>query len=345
MIEEDYRKAPHVVILGAGSSAATTNALSIPGPSVMEGFLEKAQLSSIIEKVPLKTTSKNFEDIYAELCTLPEYARELSELEQKTLEYIKQFHLPNDKISIYEQLILSLTPKDYIFSFNWDNLLLEAYKNVKQRLFQWNVPFTSVMPPLPSLVHGCADLGFCLKCHTCDLKIKRSHCPQCNEILKDCPIVWPKEPKNYSQFYIDSQLSKMQEVLAKAQFVTIFGFGGAKSDSTLIKALSNAFRPNGRYNVAEVEVIDIKSKEEVLKTWKQDFDFICQDHFKVFSSFKDCTLAKWPRRSVENFADFMLFNTTFNAPAPTVSITETPSTSEILRIYLPLIREELSNAR
>ena len=210
---------------------------------------------------------------------------------------------------------------------------------------QRKVSFDRVMPPLPSFVHGCADLGFCPKCNKWDLKKGNSHCPLCNETLIDCPIVWPKEPKNYSQFYINHQLLRMQKALAKAQFVTIFGFGGAKSDSELIRTLSNAFRPEGSYNVAEVEVIDIKSKEDVLKIWKHDFDFICQDHFKVFSSFKDCTLAKWPRRSVENFVAFTLFNTAFNDPAPKVSITDNPSISEILRIYLPLIRKELSNAR
>ena len=88
MIEEEYRKAPHVVILGAGASTATTKALSIPGPSVMDHFLEKVpRLSSLIGKIPLKTTSDNLEDIYAELSSLPEYAHELLEFEQIMIKF------------------------------------------------------------------------------------------------------------------------------------------------------------------------------------------------------------------------------------------------------------------
>ena len=53
---------------------------------------------------------------------------------------------------------------------------------------------------------------------------------------------------------------------------------------------------NKRRNIAEIDIIDIKSKEELHEIWA---DFIVSCHSFVVSDFKNCYLSRYPRRSCE----------------------------------------------
>lgn len=56
-----------------------------------------------------------------------EYEAIRIELENRIYDYFNKFEIP-DEPTIYDFLILSLTNKDLIATFNWDPLLTQAYQ-------------------------------------------------------------------------------------------------------------------------------------------------------------------------------------------------------------------------
>ena len=82
----------------------------------------------------LKTQSDNLEDIYMELDE-----RSRNELTCKTVkeklencirDYMSSYKIPC-KLTVYDFLIMSLTAKDLIVTFNWDPLLVQAVGRIK----------------------------------------------------------------------------------------------------------------------------------------------------------------------------------------------------------------------
>lgn len=71
--------------------------------------------------------SDNLEDIYSALSESREYDSIRIELENRIYDYFNKFEIP-DTPTINNFLILSLTKKDLIATFNWDPLLMQAYQ-------------------------------------------------------------------------------------------------------------------------------------------------------------------------------------------------------------------------
>lgn len=74
----------------------------------------------------LKSTSKNLEDIYSELYDNPKYKDDLYILDDAIYVNFSKLTLP-DEPTIYDMLLLGLTDKDLVATFNWDPLLIQAY--------------------------------------------------------------------------------------------------------------------------------------------------------------------------------------------------------------------------
>ena len=92
----------------------------------MNGLLKKLNLEEILAGVELQTKSENLEDIYSELFEREECSEIVRKLEERLSDYFASLELP-DEPTIYDFLILSLTNKDCIATFNWDPLLIQAY--------------------------------------------------------------------------------------------------------------------------------------------------------------------------------------------------------------------------
>ena len=119
--------------------------------SVMSGLIEKLELSDVIAGVSLQTKSDNLEDIYSELALRPECAEIVKELEARIYKYFSSLRIP-DEPTVYDFLILSLTEKDVIATFNWDPLLIQAYVRCSN--------YTENLPHIFCL-HGNVAVGFC----------------------------------------------------------------------------------------------------------------------------------------------------------------------------------------
>ena len=295
--EELMKKRPHVVILGAGASCAAIPNGDKNGKkiSAMDGFIEKIGLSELLSKIVLSTTSKNLEDIYMELderSNLEQDCAEVkAELEQKIFSYMTEYEIPYSP-TIYDYLILSLTEKDLIATFNWDPLLVQAYCRVMQ--YTDNLPFIVYL-------HGNVAVGYCEKDNTMGKIGMRC---KCGNLLLPIKLLYPIKRKNYNEnIAIAKSWKELQNNLHRAYMVTIFGYSAPQSDIEAIAMLKSAWGTAEKRNLEEIEIIDIREEDEVVESWK---DFIHTHHYSYHTDFFDSTLGKFPRRSCEATFDRLM---------------------------------------
>ncbi len=295
---EYYMKGrPHVVILGAGASCAAIPNGDKNGKwiSAMSGFIDKLGLSDIISKVCIHTKSDNLEDIYMELdersCKEPECLIVKNELEKVIREYMSSFVLP-DEPTIYDFLVMSLTSKDLIATFNWDPFLVQAIARVQR--------YTNNIPQV-AFLHGNVAVGYCEK----DNIMGNVGYPcKCGKLLSPTKLLFPVKNKDYtSDIAISKSWKQLRNALEKAYMVTIFGYSAPTSDAEAVDMLKQAWGAVDERKLEEIELIDIRDEDEVIKSWNQ---FIHTHHYSYHKSFFDTTLARCPRRSCEATFDRLM---------------------------------------
>ena len=281
---------PHVVILGAGASCAAIPDGDKYGRkiSAMSGFIEKLGLEDILSKVDLITESNNLEDIYMEL---DERGKEeavceevKNELEVAIREYMNGFELL-DKATIYDFLVLSLTSKDLIATFNWDPFLVQAIGRAQK--------FTSNIPQV-AFLHGNVAVGYCADDN---IMGNVGMVCRCGKRLKPTTLLFPIKNKDYSSdVAISKSWKTLKNALERAYMVTIFGYSAPSSDAEAVAMLKQAWGSVDERKMEEIELIDIRDEETVIESWNQ---FIHTHHYYFHTSFFDTTLARCPRRSCE----------------------------------------------
>ena len=295
----DLRYSPHVVILGAGASMAAIPHGDLNGKktSVMSGFLKKLGMSDIIRSLDLHTTSNNLEDIYSELAERSEYAHIVKDMETRIYDYFASLEIPNEP-TVYDYLLLSLTSKDLVATFNWDPLLLQAYQRVHR--------ITDNLPNF-AFLHGNVAYGYCHGSHD---KFVRGlcgvSCDICGKQLEPSKLLYPVAKKDYiSDEDIKFNWELTQHYLKRAFMVTIFGYSAPKSDQEAIELLHTAWGNKAERNFEEISIIDIVDEDKLIDTWD---DFVYSHHYKVSNSFFDSYLGKFPRRSTEATFDMLFMN-------------------------------------
>lgn len=215
-LKDLYCQRPHVVIVGAGASRAVMGK-SCP---TMNEAIEQVGLDRILEGFMLETKSKNLEDIYSELFRRGDECKNARiAMEKKLYEYFSNVQLPSF-LTIYDLLILSLTEKDCIVSFNWDSLLIQAYNRVAK--ITWNRPKILFL-------HGNVGAGVCKDCMTFGLI--QNYCRKCGKPYNAVPLLYPVEQKDYnSDSFIRDQWSVAKYYISKAGKVTIFGYSALSSE-------------------------------------------------------------------------------------------------------------------
>lgn len=240
----------HTVILGAGATIATIPDGDKNGKksSVMNGLIEKLSLSDILRGVKLNTNSENLEDIYSELYSRPEYVDIVEKLEVRIYQYFSSLELP-DEPTIYDFLILSLTEKDVIATFNWDPLLLQAYVRCNR--------YTKNLPHILCL-HGNVAMGYCYE-HR-EYGMTNARCPICHKLLPPTKLLFPVKEKNYSENeYIRNCWDAVENTLESSYAITIFGYSAPSSDQEAISLMKKAWGDINNRQLEEVSVIDIIS--------------------------------------------------------------------------------------
>ncbi len=289
----------HTVILGAGATMAAIPNGDRNGKksSVMNGMIKKLGLSDLIENIKLNTKSDNLEDIYSELYLKPEYKQIIFEIETRLYRYFSSLELP-DEPTIYDFLILSLTEKDAIATFNWDPLLIQAYIRCSE--------ITENLPHILCL-HGNVAVGYC-KEHK-ERGTKDAICPICKKQYPPTKLLYPIKNKDYkNDEYIKKNWEALDFMINNSYMLTIFGYSAPSSDKEAVSLLKNAWGNLQDRELEEVSIIDVIDEAEIVDKWK---DFICSHHYRYSINFFDSYLAMFPRRSCETvFATY-----SFNMPA------------------------------
>lgn len=299
MDEFEYymKKRPHVVILGAGASCAAIPNGDKYGKkiSAMSGFIEKLGLTDILSKIDIHTSSDNLEDIYMEIderSQVEEQCKKVKEeLEKIIWEYMSNYELP-DSPTIYDFLVLSLTEKDLIVTFNWDPLLVQAICRVQR--YTRNIPQVAFL-------HGNVAVGFC---EDDNIMGNVGMLCRCGKTLKPMKLLFPVKKKDYSNdIAIRKSWKTFNSALEKAYMITIFGYSAPKSDIEAIAMMKKAWGAVSDRNLEEIEIIDIRKEDDVIDSWNQ---FIHTHHYSYHTSFFDSTLARCPRRTCEATFDRLM---------------------------------------
>ena len=279
---------PHGVILGAGASVAAIPNGDKHGRkiSVMNGFIDRLGMRDILSGTNVK--SENLEEVYSELSEHFEYSEQKKQLEEAIWEYFSAFRIP-DEPTIYDLLLLSLKEKDVIATFNWDPLLMQAFLRCRD--------ITAKLPKILFL-HGNVALRLCMR----DKNIYPAHyeiCPNCKDKLVPSRLLYPIKHKKYNDDpFIRDQWRILLEYLKVAYIVTIFGYSAPQTDVEAIQLLKDAWGDKQKHLLEQIEIIDIKPHDSLVTTWQ---DFIYVDHVQTVTSFGKSILARFPRRTTEDF--------------------------------------------
>ncbi len=138
---------PHVVILGAGASRAAFPEGDVSGKKLplMNDIVKVIGLEDIIGA----SAGSNFEEIYSRLIRDQDLETARA-IEDRVWDYFERMQIP-DELTLYDELVMSLRSKDIIATFNWDPLLLQAYRRSG---------FPDDVPDL-AFLHGNVAKGIC----------------------------------------------------------------------------------------------------------------------------------------------------------------------------------------
>lgn len=216
-----------------------------------------------------------------------------TELENRISQYMSEYELPLEP-TIYDYLILSLTSKDMVATFNWDPLLLQAYSRAMN--------YTNNLPQMVFL-HGNVAVGYC---EEDNIAGNAGRLCRCGKPFKPTKLLFPVKNKNYtSNIAISKFWSCLENALEIAYMITIFGYSAPKSDKAAIDMLKKAWGKVEDRNLEEIELIDLRPEDEVVDSWNE---FIHTHHYSYHTSFFDTTLGRCPRRSCEATFDRLMMN-------------------------------------
>jgi hypothetical protein len=275
---------PHVVLLGAGASRAAfpdgdKNGVKLP---LVCDLVEMLGLEPIFESSAIDYRGRNFEELYSSLYKDPQHNAMRAEIEQRIQDYFGAMKLP-DPPTIYDHLILSLREKDVIATFNWDPFLFQAAAR------NWRF----AKPPRLIFLHGNVAVGYC--CADRRKGPAGTCCGKCGRPYESSRLLYPVGQKNYTaDSFISSEWTGLQSALSNAFVFTIFGYSAPQSDVEAVDLLKKAWGRAGTRELEQVEMIDIKSEDELRETWDP---FIVEHHYDAETSFYDSWIARHPRRS------------------------------------------------
>lgn len=285
---------PHVAVIGAGASVAACRkdkfGREVP---LLRNIHHLLGLTKELEKYNFTDSEMaDFELLYSNIYGKKEYNDLVSFLEEEVREYFKKLVIP-DEVTYYDYLILSLTSKDAIISFNWDPFLMQAYRrnltvgNLTELIF----------------VHGNVGVGLC---HACHVKgYADTLCPNCLKELEDMPLLFPIGKKDYNRHpIIQNEWNVAKQYLSRAAGITVYGYGAPQTDIEAVELMKTAYTESYIKDIAPFTIINLNSvRDEQLQKWKEFFD---NEMILYCESFEESLLWRNPRVSLETLFDARL---------------------------------------
>lgn len=325
---ESLLQRPHICVLGAGATMAAIPNGDYYGKksSVMNNFIDNLGLSDIIQKANIQSSSNNFEDIYSEMYSRADCASLRIVLENRVKYYFASFRIP-DTPTIYDYIIASMRRKDYIFSFNWDPLIIQAYRRVSE--------LTDDLPLLVFL-HGNVGMKICSECKKVQ-SVENPYCCDCHSTNFNAPqILFPVKNKDYTaNLYLKTAWDEFLDVIAGCTYLTVFGYSAPKSDSKAVEAMRLAFKSNFR-RFDSIEIIDIAPQDVVYESWSPFFK-ATNYHYKIINSFWDSSFVEFPRRTIEGYCKRNIMGWWGSS---TKKLHNCNNFEEFEQLFLPIIEED-----
>ncbi len=316
---------PHVVILGAGASraAAPIGDRSRKILPLMNDFVEVTSLSSLLEDAGISWKNQDFEGLYNDLVSDSTQTKLVADIEARVRSYFATLELP-DEPNIYDCLLLSLRSTDLIATFNWDPLLVQAYRR--------NSKFIEL--PKIAFLHGNVAIGICEEHRKAGYLDEA--CEICSTPSQPSKLLYPVKQKNHSDDpFIKGEWNLLRSFLNRAYCVTIFGYSAPVTDVEAKSLMLDVWKENPTMTLARVSIVDIRAREDIENTWA---GFFHSHHYMVQESIYNSDLFRFPRRSCEAYAMASLQNNCWKQnPYPLFKTLD-----ELHNWLMPLIREERS---
>ena len=277
---------PHVIILGAGASRAVcpngdANGKKLP---LMNDLVDCLNLQQKLEEWGINS-NENFEDIFSKLFAQNENDK-TDELQKIIYDYFDSLSLPTEP-TLYDHLVLSLRETDLIASFNWDPLLLQAYRRNSSK---------GIGLPRLAFLHGNVKVATCKEHNR--VNYVGEVCEQCHKVLEPVNLLYPIYKKNYGQNeMLKVQWQRFQRHLKDAFQFTIFGYSAPKTDVDAVSMMKEAWKEQHRDRLlADTTVINSHTGDDVYEHWKSFF----HSHYSTLvDDFYKSDIAMYPRRGFE----------------------------------------------
>ena len=285
---------PHVVIVGAGASIAACktdkNGREVP---LLKNIHNILRLTDELEKYNFSNEQMgDFEKLFSDIYGRDEYKDLQEKLEFEVCNYFSDLKIP-DEPTLYDYLVLSLTEKDAIISFNWDPFLMQAYRR--------NIDVGN----LPELIfpHGNSGVGLCNDC-----KVKGYAgclCPNCFKALEQMPLLYPTGKKDYnSKSIIKNEWKRAKDVLSRAAGITVYGYSAPVTDVEAVELMKSAISISQMKDIAPFTIINLPENEnEQRRKWSEFYDV---KMVLYCNEFKQSLLWRNPRVSLETLFDAIL---------------------------------------
>ena len=279
---------PHVVVLGAGASRAALpdgdgRGVPVPLMTDLDVVAGNGWRSLVWEaRVPRAT----FEARFAWLKQDGRFDDRLSEVEAGLAEHFARMTLPGAPTT-YDHLLLGMRGQDTIATFNWDPFLLQTYQRHVRR-------FGSSRLPDVRFLRGSVVYATCEEHDV--LGVVGAHCVECGRALRNVPPVYPTERKDYvSDPLLRREWDVVLRRLRNSFQLTIFGYSGPGTDAEARQLMRQAWAPGPR-RADHLEVLDLVGRAELERRWRE---LIPYSHLLAHTTWDQCSIARWPRRTME----------------------------------------------
>jgi hypothetical protein len=281
----------HLVILGAGSTIAT-----IPPPHgdkngmcayTLNNFLSDSFYADFLSTLDSKYKNLDVEELCKKMYSEDDVL--YNKFEALIRQKYALLELP-DSFSILERLIMSLNADDAILSFNWDDLIIQAYNRVQEYI-------PSVLLPKIGFPHGNAQA-----CYNQERYGSKRN-PN-NHNLIDSPLNMPVNELNYKKdLFIKSQWQILDFYIRNCQMITFFGYRGPVSDRDDLNHMVDVLSKN--QICTKIEIID-KSKEDAIEVAKniKCLIGITETEADCCGDFYESRIAQYPRRTLKSLDNY-----------------------------------------
>ena len=190
------------------------------------------------------------------------------------------------KQNITIQRLVFVSGRRVLRTFNFDVFdLLNTQINIPLSLSlkSWDFELGyNINLPNALFLHGNVAVGICNNCKIKGFKYNVI-CHHCHRPYSDMKLLYPVENKNYSfDVSIDEEWKILREYFKISLYVTIFGYSAPKTDINAREILLNGWNKNEIKNFAQIEIIDVKKENELVKSWDE---FFVRHHYSIRKSF------------------------------------------------------------